>query len=149
MGQERHFPDVDEYVWLIESSDDGARWWPWSREQLPGGGLAPWDSFTVDIHRALADVLTAWFAAAAQAQMELEDTWVRASAWRLGRIVDGLQVRTTPAHVESPETYGRWLYANTIAPDVVEVRTPYEAVRLVDAAHAQPSAGPRPPVAAS
>lgn len=146
MGQERHFPDVDEYVWLIESSDDGARWWPWSREQLPGGGLAPWDPFTVDIHGALADVLTVWFAAAARAELDLEDTWVRASAWRLGRIVDGHLVRTTPAEVASPEKYGQWLHASTVAPDVVEVRTPYEAVRLVDAAHvdaapAQPPAG--------
>lgn len=129
---ERHFPDVEEYVWLVDCSDHGSSWRTWGHG-FPEGGLAP---FVDDTRSLLLDVLDGWITAAAGAEVDFDDhpTWIRASAWRLGRIVHGGLVTTTPAEVKSATQYGWWLHGNSIAPDAVEVRTPHQVVRLVDEA---------------
>ena len=127
-----NFPDVDEFVWLVETGDLETPWgrW-WSPPGGAHGGLAPCpaDADPVAIaRRALDD----WFTAAAAANVDAEDLWIRASVWRLGRVIDGGLTQSTPAESPDPATYGTFLYRSNIDPDAVEVRTPYQVVRAVD-----------------
>lgn len=128
----QHFPDVDEFVWLVEAGDLGRQWgrW-WSPPGGARGGLAPWEADAVAMaRRALDEWFT--FAAAPDSTIDVEDLWIRASVWRLGRIIDGGLTRTTPGEAPDPAAYGTLLYHSGIDPDTVEVRTPYQVVRAVD-----------------
>ncbi len=93
--------------------------------------------------RALDDWLAATVAAD---RVDTEDLWLRCSAWRLGRIIDGGLVRTGPDEVPNLATYGMWLYAEGVDPDAVEVRTPIQVARAADDLryHRTPAAVPRP-----
>jgi hypothetical protein len=128
MGDVRHFPDVDEYVWLIETGELRGSW---SSILGPFGGTAEclFETDPVDVAKQALDV---WFHTAVPAEWDLEDTWVRASVWRLGRVVDGGLIVETPYDRKDPATYGRLLHANNIAPDVVEIRTPFQIQLISD-----------------
>jgi hypothetical protein len=93
--------------------------------------------------RALDDWLAATVAAD---RIDTEDLWLRCSAWRLGRIIDGGLTQTGPDEAPSLSSYGTWLYAKGIDPDAVEVRTPLQVARAADdlRCHRMPATAPRP-----
>jgi hypothetical protein len=141
MGHERHFPDGDEFVWLVETGDLNrvwGRWWPAPGDQ-PNGGRAPCETpgaAAATARQALADWLAATVAAGV---IDTEDLWLRVSVWRLGRVIDGGLVRTGPDEVRDLTIYGSWLYAQSVAPDAVEVRTPLQVAFAADELRAGPA----------
>ena len=132
----QHFPDVDEFVWLVESGQTSQPWGRWRPPPGgPRGGLAPCP-FEADPAVVARQALDDWFAEATATvgDLDAEDLWLRASVWRLGRVVDGGLIRATPSEAPDLSSYGRLLYRSGIAPDAVEVRTPYQVVRAADVA---------------
>lgn len=151
-GDTRHFPDVDEYIWLIETGDrrsPWSRWFPAPGDQPRGGRTPANPEVVADSEAAVVarQALDDWLAATVAAdRVDTEDLWLRCSAWRLGRIIDGGLVRTGPDEVPDLATYGMWLYAEGVDPDAVEVRTPIQVARAADDLryHRTPAATPRP-----
>ena len=137
----RHYPEVDEFVWLVETGDLGrpwGRWWPPAAGPCAGLAPCPFEGDPVLVARQALDD---WFAAAAAADVDAEDLWVRASVWRLGRVIDGGLIRATPDEAPDLPAYGTLLYRSGVAPDAVEVRTPFQVVRAVDQARRSPPPG--------
>lgn len=137
-GDLRHFPDVDEYVWLIETGDRLSPWSRWSSApgDQPRGGRTPDDPQAAAEFEATGvarQALDAWLSATVAAdRVDTEDLWLRCSAWRLGRVIDGGLAQTGPDEAPDLATYGIWLYAQGIDPDAVEVRTPIQVARAAD-----------------
>lgn len=127
----RRFPDIDEYTWLIETVDLKNRWGRWSSTHGPYGGTVP-RPLDDDPVAVAKQMLGAWFQTAVTENWDLEDLWVRASVWRLGRVVDGGLIHSTPYDLPNPAGFGRVLYASDIDPDAVEVRTPFQIGRIGD-----------------
>jgi hypothetical protein len=127
-------PDTD-YVWLVETSDDGNTWW---EESHPVHGMR--DSGGIELSATAEEmaqrVLDRRFAALhGDTRYDWEELWFRVIVWDHYRIANPAGWAEPPHRFEqgggSAQNYGRYLQANHAEPDAVEVRTPRQARNAV------------------
>lgn len=125
----------DDYTWLIETSNDGATWWPESHPvhgDRYAGGIEPAPS-AEDLAR---QVLTRRFAGLrADTTYAWEELRFRSTVWDHRNAVDYAGPHQPPYPPDQagvdPQAYGRYLQAHRAMPYAVEVRTPRQVHAVV------------------
>ncbi|RJQ66144.1 hypothetical protein D5S17_35535 [Pseudonocardiaceae bacterium YIM PH 21723] len=140
---------LDEFVWLIEKSDDGDTWWTGDHPvhgDLFAGGLALGSSAEEVARMMLERRITVLYE---DTDFDWEELWFRCSVWNYQHAIDGTRFSGLPPRPleesgTTAQAYGRYLRHHDEEPFAVEVRTSRQVRHLARSLHSQRVASSQP-----